>query len=176
MVSSLGFRVWGLGCGAGCVGFGVWGVGFRMGIGIFGVWVLGLGCGLWVWALGFGFGFLGFEFCGLGLGVWSLGFGVWGLGFEVWFLGSGIWGFEFWTGDLCSGALRLKCFRLRGLVDRAFVTSSGRCPAKSAHVRQSRPDYGRGFQFKYLKYSKVLPLRSKAPREKHETIPQPCAV
>ena len=34
-----------------------------------------------------------------------------------------------------------------------------------AHVRQSRPDSGLGFQAKVLKYLKLSPLRSEAARE-----------
>ena len=75
----MGFKVEGLGFRVGVLGFWVKVLGFRgdrrddvpklRGEPVhyfrpclleFGVWVLGLGCGLWVWALGFG-----------GLGFWA---------------------------------------------------------------------------------------------------------
>ena len=97
-----------------------------------------------------------------GFRVWSLGFGVEVLGLKskdkskmplllsrLWVQGSGLW---------VQGA----GFRVAGLGLLQPATPNSRdvrtlCRANIAHIKQSRPDYGFGFQGKILKIFPVVP-------------------
>jgi hypothetical protein len=91
--------------------------------------------GFVVWGLGFGV-------CGLGFGVWG-----WGSGIRYWNMGYGVWrlGFRFQGLGLEEPAQILRTLRAHpGTVDDPWLILHG--GVNMAHIRQSRPDSGLGFQ------------------------------